>query len=417
MYWRRCRQTADRFVRRVELLRCTVRGSLQTAAMSVTVRPRGARFELRVRDRLLPKPFYFTFDGHAEAQAYGDQLKALLARGIVPAELLAGEPRTAADPLLVEVIRAYTKAAPITDSDDALLGQMLGELVGVRVSGLTFHWADTYVRRLKTERHIAPSTIRKRVGALGRVIDWHLRRVTAPDQIPPANALRLLPRGYSTYSKAEVAELEARGKSAKRDQVRDRRLLPAEEQRIRSALAGEKREDRERALAADPAFMMLFDLVLDTGLRLREAYRLRVDQVDLKRGIVHVEGSKGHRGAIKPRTVPLKLRLVELLASYCRGRIGLLFPFWNGTAEDLRPATSRLSARFSKLFEYADVPDFTEHDLRHEATCRWVELRSPGGGWIFADVEICRIMGWSSTDMMLTYASLRGEDLAARLRR
>lgn len=57
----------------------------------------------------------------------------------------------------------------------------------------------------------------------------------------------------------------------------------------------------------------------------------------------------------------------------------------------------------------------TEHDLRHEATCRWMQMRQPGGGWVFSDVEICRIMGWTSTDMMLTYASLRGEDLAARL--
>ena len=76
---------------------------------------------------------------------------------------------------------------------------------------------------------------------------------------------------------------------------------------------------------------------------------------------------------------------------------------------------ARVSARFAVLFDYAQVPDFTAHDLRHEATCRWVELRSAGGGWLFSDVEICRIMGWSDPRMMLRYASLRGEDLAARL--
>lgn len=64
----------------------------------------------------------------------------------------------------------------------------------------------------------------------------------------------------------------------------------------------------------------------------------------------------------------------------------------------------------------AQVHGLAEHDLRHEATCRWFELRRPGGGgWVFSDIEICRIMGWSDPKMALVYASLRGEDLAARI--
>ena len=38
-------------------------------------------------------------------------------------------------------IRGYVKGAPISDSDDALFGVMLSELVGVRMSALTFQWA------------------------------------------------------------------------------------------------------------------------------------------------------------------------------------------------------------------------------------------------------------------------------------
>ena len=385
--------------------------------MAVNVQPRGSRFQLRVTNKLLPKAFFSTFGTHEEASAYGAQLAALLARGIVPAELLASDAKAVGDLMLIEVIRGYMKAAPVTDSDDALLGQMLEELAGTRVSGLTFHWVDGYVRRLKLEKRLAPSTIRKRVGALARVIDWHLRRVTPPDQIPPANALRLLPVGYSHYSRGESAELEQLGLEPKRDVSRDRRLAPDEEARIRSALAGEKRPDRERALERDPAFEMMFNLIIDTGLRLREAYRLRANQVDHKRALLHVDGSKGHRGVIKPRVVPLKPALASALQAYGLGRIGLLFPFWDGKPETLKKTTGRLSARFAKLFEFAGIDNMTEHDLRHEATCRWVELRSPDGGWVFADIEICRIMGWTDTNMMLAYASLRGEDLAARMRR
>lgn len=398
--------------------------------MSHHSRPRGARWELRVKHRLLPRPFYATFASQAEADSYGQQLDAMLDRGVVPAELLAGEPRSADDPLLVAVVRGYLNNAPhLTASDSKLLGTMVPELAGLRVSAVTYRWAtDTWVRELKMRHQQAPGTIRKRVGALARVLDWHLAStVRAGDSAAaPVNPLRLLPVGYSQYTEAEQRELagrSVRGRplAAPRDQRRDRRLLPAEEAAIRQAMAGVKREDRERpwtgpaGTGPDDGFALFFALIVDTGLRLREAYRLRVDQVDTAKGILRVEGSKGTRGASRPRVVPLKRHLRESLASWCAGRVGLLWPYWNGTPEDLDPASRRLSARFATLFRHAGVPAMTEHDLRHEATCRWFELRDPAGRWVFSDVEIARIMGWANLSMALRYASLRGEDLAARL--
>lgn len=385
--------------------------------MPIIVRPRGKSFELRVRHALLPKPFYFTFDSETEARNRGEQLDALLSRGIVPSELLAAAPR-GDDPLLIEVIRAYTKTAAPTVSDDALLGTMLASLVAVRVSTLSFQWVDAYVRMLKLKRNLAPGSIRKRVGVLARVVDWHLRRTTPRDQQLPANALRLLPRGYSAYTREEATALEnaGQGLKPKRDQVRDRRLAPGDEQVILAALDGVKNPARERALKVDPPFRLMFQLILATGMRLREAYRLRVDQVDLDRRVINVEGSKGHRGVIKPRTVPIGSVLALRLRAWNVGRIGLLFPFWPGSADELDRTSHRLSVRFGVLFDYAGVADFTEHDLRHEATCRWVEMRDPvRGGWLFSEIEICRIMGWTDTKMMLRYASMRGEDLAARM--
>ena len=59
--------------------------------------------------------------------------------------------------------------------------------------------------------------------------------------------------------------------------------------------------------------------------------------------------------------------------------------------------------------------DCRGHDLRREAKCRWVEPRDAGGRWVFSEVEICKIMGWTDPRMMLRYASLRGTDLADRL--
>ena len=78
-------------------------------------------------------------------------------------------------------------------------------------------------------------------------------------------------------------------------------------------------------------------------------------------------------------------------------------------------APARLSARFGTLFDYAGVEDCTEHDLRHEATCQWVTMRRPDGHWTFSEIEVCKIMGWKDTRMMLRYASLRGSDLSSRM--
>lgn len=372
--------------------------------MATSIQQRGPGFQLRVTHKLLPRSFFFTFPSRPEAESYRDRLVAMLERGVVPEAMLARD-IPADDPLMVAIIRDYSKATSTTGSESGVLDVLVSELLGVRRSQVTAAWADRYIASLKRKKRLAPGTIRKRVSVFARVLDWHQRQTDG--KLP--NPLRTLPRGYSIYSDEDAKKVEP-----KHDQVRDRRLAPDELERIEQALAGVKRADRERPWGNDPAFTMLYHLIVDTGMRLSEAYRLRVQQVDLKRAIIQVEGSKGARGKIKPRVVPIKPALRQLLSAWCEGRSGLLFPFWDGTADGRKKATAALSARFRTLFAYAGVPDFLEHDLRHEATCRWVLLRHPRGGWLFSELEICKIMGWSDTRMMLRYASLRGEDLADR---
>lgn len=386
--------------------------------MATSIQPRGTNHQLRVKHELLPKPFFFTFrgeDSKAQAEAYRDRLLALLQRGIVPQALLV-EPKSGDDALLVEVISAYEVAATVTDSDLALLQLVRADVTALRMSGLTYPWVEGWVRRLKVEENLAPGTIRKRVGVLARAVDWHLKSVTPKGQVMPANPLRLLPRGYSQYTTVEAAAVKAKGGEMKVDVVRDRRLSAEEEQRCRLALSGVKRQDRERGLTYCPEFELLFELILDSGIRLSEGFKLRVEHVDLERGVLRLEGSKATRGQRKPRVVPLKKHLRPRLAKQIGEReTGLMFGFWSGRPDEVKRTTGRLSARFLHLFQYAGVEDFSEHDLRHEATCRWFELRDPKGGWMFSEIEICRIMGWTSTKMALRYASLRGEDLADRL--
>lgn len=363
--------------------------------------------------KLLPRPFFFTFDDRVVAESYRDQLMALLASGIVPEAMLA-KPKSVDDPMLTVVIEDFQRGTSVTDSDNDLFKVLKPEMVGVRLSGVTFTWAENYVRGLKAPKvHLAPGTIRKRIGALGRVLDWHIKRTTADGDTPRANPLRMLTRGYSVYSKADAEDAG----EARHDVSRDRRLSASESERVAQVLAGHKRPDRERAFITDPTdqLPMLYSLIADTGLRLFEAYRLRVEAIDFERHILNVDGSKGHRGKIKPRVVPLKKILREPLKALCAGRTtGLVFNFWDGTLEDKKRAQLRLTARFKTLFAYAEVAECTEHDLRHEAACRWFTLKTDRG-WVFSELEICKIMGWSDPRMALRYLSLRGEDLSARL--
>ena len=62
---------------------------VECAAMATNIQPRAGKHQLRVAHKLLPKPFFFTFLTLAEAESYRDALMALLARGVVPVEMLA----------------------------------------------------------------------------------------------------------------------------------------------------------------------------------------------------------------------------------------------------------------------------------------------------------------------------------------
>lgn len=380
------------------------------------VTQRGKVWQIRIRHRLLPKAYFRTFDSEVDARAHAKTIEDLLDRGIVVPDLFAEE-KQSLGPKLSALIDEYKRLGHPAKSDIPMLDLLKKEVGKTRSGEVTTLWVDAWLRRMKIEQHLAPSTVRKRVGSLSRVIDFQSRKTLEAGQQVPVNPLKLLPAGYASANAAERAVLQREGKEVKKDQARDRRLLPEELTRIRAALAGEKRLDRERSLTKDPEFALLFELILHTGLRLFEAYRLRVEGVDIAGRYLRVDGSKGRGGAIKPRTVPIVRDLLEPLKEAVKDRRPeeLLFRFWTGTEEDRPRCTNRLSHRFGGLFAYANVQNFTEHDLRHEATCRWILMKNRDGGWAFTDAQIMKIMGWTSIQMMLRYASLRGEDLARLL--
>ena len=387
-----------------------------------SITPRGDRFQCRIVHKNLPKPHFETFDTFEEAQAYDSYIKAMLDRGEIPLSLQQKQDENRGKAIKSIIIGFKSSAPGPAPTDLATLALLEEEHGDLRTTELNAVWIDHWVRRMKLTDNLAPSTIRKRVESLARAIDWHIRQESRHGQMLPANPLRFIPKGYSLYTAAEAAEIEKRAEAGekvkvKKDRKKDLRFRPGDEQRIRDALSRVKAEGRRSPLKQYPMFPELFELIINTGMRLKEAYRMRCEWYDQADQVIYLNGSKGWRGGFKPRIVPVVKALRPLLEKHCIGKAGLMFPFWSGDETDATYTTNKLSHRFKSLFKYANMdPEFVEHDLRHEATCRWVTMRSDDGtGWMYRDSEICILMGWKSMDMYLHYASLRARDLSGRL--
>lgn len=379
------------------------------------------RWEIGLRHPSLPGGRrYFLFDTEAEAEAYAGQWRLMKQAGIdPPAELL--RPLAGQDPPLGLVLRDWANSGLAAPSQQITIGSLIAEVGDRKLSGADYAWLAGYIESLKTRgRNLSPNSIRHRVQALGRAIDEYLRH---HPKLVHQNAVRLLPKGYSTYSDRDKALALAGGAQPKADVARERRLRPGEEARIVAALSGIQRPDRERALLlpGGNALLTLYLLIVNSGLRLREAYRLKRAHVDRDGKVIRVQSSKQWRGKIAWRDVPMRPEVHAALAAYLSSRSILpaadLFPFQTEeTGLALKTVTQRLSDRFRVAFAYAGCDDLREHDLRHEATCRWFELRDAAGGWMFRGEEVNRIMGWSpGSAMAQRYASFRAEDLAQRL--
>ncbi|WP_374355022.1 site-specific integrase [Chitinimonas sp.] len=389
---------------------------------TVREKPNGT-FEFRItRKGLLPKPLYWTVypDEYESALLRAKEIEAMLDKGIVPTELAERDDKRARQDLVGAVIRDYMLTQTITLDDQRQLNTLLDEpFTKLPLASLNGEWADSWVTKMKREWNLAPSTIRKYVGALARCLDWYIRK--RPDDLK-ANPLRMLPKRYATYNDTDTALAVQNGGVAKDDIARDRRLEMAEETEVRRILAGGKPHKRERAfeLQYQAALEFLFDLALESGMRLREMATLDVDQVQIDKRTIFLDKTKNG----DKRQVPMSSVALTALARYqahvqqsTRGMAGFsfdngrLFPWWNGSASraDLEKMTSKLSGLFGRVFDAAGCGDIHFHDLRHEATSRLYERTN------LSDLEISKITGHKDIRMLSRYANLRGSNLAERL--
>lgn len=257
-------------------------------------------------------------------------------------------------------------------------------------------------------------------GRLARVLDWHIKRVAGEGKQPLANPLRMLPKHYSTYNEYERQKLDAsEDKCVKVDHERDRRLEPGEYERIVAVLCGAKREDRERPLELPEgdALLDLFTLIVHTGLRLREAYSLRAEDVRLPERTLHVARSKTG----KARDVPIVPAIFEMLARRGGSRhkdrradtdfsmvVGRRRTRTKAGIDALKPSI-RSRLRLCGLCGPSRARPATRGDMSLGAHAR------KKGSWMFRTEELMKITGHRNPVIFMRYVSLRGSDLAARL--
>lgn len=395
-----------------------------------SVKKRGDKWELTVKRKALrEKPWYFTFDTEVEAREYGKKLEALLDGGVVPPGLIEEVKQYVT---LSDLFKRYLTETHVAEGDQENLGVLSGRIGDVKIAVIDYRWAEAWITGMKREHNLSPPTIRHHVGALARCFDWAVRQGVAE---LATNPLRLLPKGYSMYSPADVAHVEAtEGMRVKDAQERDRRLEPGEEERIRFIMDRGIPEGRERAfkLQWQAAIECMFDLAIETAMRMREIYRIEIDPLVLRldEATVFLKKTKSTTRMRRVRQVPLSSTAVAAIRTYMqhvenqtRGMKGFkfdngcLFPWWDGetwgdnAAEKayLRTITTTLSQQYARIFEAAGCHDLTFHDLRHEATSRLFERTT------LSEFEIMKITGHSSIKMLARYGNLRGSNLASKL--
>lgn len=380
------------------------------------MRPSGTWEYIIRRKGILPKPLSLTFDTEEEGDAYVRRLEQMLDAGILPEDLIARR----SDLVTVDdAIRSYMTKVSLPDSDVSLLNALIGRWTGQALTGVDYQWAESWVKSMKRKDVMAPSTIRHYVGALARCFDWVVRSGTPS---LATNPLRLLPKRYATYTDEDSAAVRAQDKEPKEDEYRDLRLLAGEEVSVRRILDGEKPEHRQRGpdLNFRPAMILLFELGLESAMRMREMYTIDLSQFDVARATVFLDKTKNG----SKRQVPLTTVAIAAFERYrkqvmardpeMRGFTfdgGRLFPWWDGSRDKkvLAGISVRLSGQFGRIFDAAGCGDFKFHDLRHEATSRLYERTS------LSDVQIAKITGHSDTKVLMRYSNLRGSDLAVRL--
>lgn len=165
---------------------------------------------------------------------------------------------------------------------------------------------------------------------------------------------------------------------------------------IKTCGGKELRDRRDEALVR---------LMAETGLRAGEAVALRVDDVNLKGGVLLVQRGKGGKG----RVVPFSPQTARALDRYMRARRAHSRAdspdLWLGERQK-GFSYYGLHAALRDRAAKAGLTGFHPHLLRHTAASRWLAAGGSEGG-------LMAVAGWSTRDMLDRYTRSTAAERAA----
>ena len=177
-------------------------------------------------------------------------------------------------------------------------------------------------------RNYSPSTIR---GYLGAVRQFAEHFHCSPEQLGPEQ-LRQYQRYLLQEKKLEPSTVEVRVSALRflykrtlkrRDLAFDDLIFPKVPHKLPTVLS---QDEVVRLIEAAPnrLYRMILVLLYATGVRRTEAARIKVEDIDSQRMVIHIRQGKGARD----RDVPLSPKLLEELRSWWRWKKprGYLFP-------------------------------------------------------------------------------------------
>ncbi|RMH12361.1 MAG: site-specific integrase [Gammaproteobacteria bacterium] len=187
---------------------------------------------------------------------------------------------------------------------------------------------------------------------------------------------------------------------------RDRRLLPHEEERLLAACSLPFRN-------ANPWLRPMVILALETAMRKGELLDLRWQDIDFAKRQLRCR-NKDPKGEVSYRFVPLSSRAIATLRELPRSVDGKVF---QTTDNAIKLAFTRACKRACKhVHEHepgkrkkcscSGIEGLRFHDLRHEATSRFVE------SGLFTDIQVASITGHKTLQMLKRYSHMRPSDLA-----
>ena len=176
-------------------------------------------------------------------------------------------------------------------------------------------------------------------------------------------------------------------------QGRDRRLVGDEEERLLNAC------DQH----SNPFLGWMVRLALYTAMRYGEISNLTRLQINLEKRTIFLSETKNHESRTVPLTNKALIVINEVLNHPIRP-VNTNLLFYGEPGRDKKRKPYVINKLWNQALERAEIHDLRFHDLRHEATSRFVEAG-------LSDQQVSSITGHKSMQMLRRYTHLRSEDL------